>query len=66
MTERVQVDHRRCRRHALCVIVAPDVFARGGDGRMHVTQPASADAAARAREAERYCPLQAIDTERRR
>ncbi len=62
----VQVDHRRCRRHALCVILAPDVFAQGGDGRIHVAQPQSEDAASRARDAERYCPLQAIAADGRR
>lgn len=63
MRRPVEIDHRRCRRHGLCAIVAPTVFALGRDGRVRVAQPATAESMRAAREAERYCPLQAIDVD---
>ena len=54
------VEHRVCRRHGLCLAVAPEAFTVGLDGRIQVTGRADAAALEKARQAARLCPTQAI------
>ena len=57
------VEHRACRRHGLCLAVAPDAFRVGADGRVKPVAPADGPAIERARQAARLCPMQAIRVE---
>lgn len=60
MTPRPSVEHRVCRRHGLCLAVAPEAFSVGADGRIQVTARADDAALTKARQAARLCPTQAI------
>lgn len=63
MTPRRTVEHRTCRRHGLCLAVAPEAFAVGPDGRVQPTGRTDAAAVEKARQAARLCPTQAIRAE---
>jgi ferredoxin len=54
------VEHRTCRRHGLCLAVAPEAFTVGPDGRVQVTGRTDPAALAKAQQAARLCPTQAI------
>lgn len=60
MSARSVVEHRICRRHGLCLAVAPAAFEIGADGRVRVTGRSDPQAVAEARQAARLCPVQAI------
>ena len=57
---RANVEHRACRRHGLCLAVAPDVFEVGKDGRVGVRRAVDAAAVEQMQQAARLCPVQAI------
>lgn len=60
----VHVVHRRCRRHGLCLLVAPDAFAVSRTGRIEPRAGALEHATEQAHEAARLCPMQAIEVRR--
>lgn len=60
MSARPSVEHRACRRHGLCLAVAPDAFAVGTDGRIRVLRKLDDATLETARQAARLCPAQAI------
>lgn len=60
MSARRIVEHRTCRRHGLCLAVAPEAFTVGPDGRVQVTGRTDPAAAEKALQAARLCPTQAI------
>lgn len=57
----VHVEHRRCRRHGLCLLVAPEAVRVNRVGRIAPAARPSAVALEQAREAARLCPVQAIE-----
>lgn len=64
MSGRRSVEHRVCRRHGLCLAVAPEAFTVGSDGRIQVTSRGDEAALEKARQAARLCPTQAIRIDR--
>lgn len=57
----VHVEHRRCRRHGLCLLVAPDAVRVSRSGRVEPVARPSGVALEQAREAARQCPVQALE-----
>lgn len=60
MTVRRSVEHRVCRRHGLCLAMAPEAFTVAADGRVQPTARADEATLEKARQAARLCPTQAI------
>lgn len=60
MKRRASVEHRTCRRHGLCLAVAPESFEVGRDGRIRVSASADEATIEQMRQAARLCPVQAI------
>ncbi len=60
MTTGPAIEHRVCRRHGLCLAVAPEAFTVAADGRIQVTARDDEAAVEKARQAARLCPTQAI------
>ncbi len=60
MSGRRSVEHRVCRRHGLCLAMAPEAFTVAPDGRVQPTARADDAAIDKARQAARLCPTQAI------
>ncbi len=61
MSLKVIVDWDVCQDHGQCVISAPEVFALGEDGRMHVLIEEPDEALrSKAEDAADVCPVQAI------
>jgi NADPH-dependent 2,4-dienoyl-CoA reductase/sulfur reductase-like enzyme/ferredoxin len=57
---RVSVDNNRCHIYGICQQEAPEVFRVSEGGSLHYTPSVPAEFAARARQAARCCPMQAI------
>ncbi|MFD9128170.1 FAD-dependent oxidoreductase [Kitasatospora sp. NPDC059571] len=57
---KVSVDNRRCHIYGICQQEAPEVFTISKGGSLHYTANVPAPLAARARQAARCCPMQAI------
>jgi NADPH-dependent 2,4-dienoyl-CoA reductase/sulfur reductase-like enzyme/ferredoxin len=57
---RVSVDNNRCHIYGICQQEAPEVFRISDGGSLHYTPNVRAASAARARQAARCCPMQAI------
>ena len=61
---RVKVDFDVCLSNAVCMGVAPEIFEVDDEGELHVLQEDPPEALrARAEEAVRTCPVQAISIE---
>jgi NADPH-dependent 2,4-dienoyl-CoA reductase/sulfur reductase-like enzyme/ferredoxin len=57
---RIGVDNNRCHIYGICQQEAPEVFRISEGGSLHYTPSVPAEFAARARQAVRCCPMQAI------
>lgn len=57
---RVSVDNNRCHIYGICQQEAPEVFRISQGGSLHYTRNVPAEFAAKARQAVRCCPMQAI------
>ncbi|MFJ5612712.1 FAD-dependent oxidoreductase [Streptomyces sp. NPDC093221] len=57
---RISVDNNRCHIYGICQQEAPEVFRIAESGSLHYTRSVPADYAAKARQAVRCCPMQAI------
>ncbi|WP_165845816.1 FAD-dependent oxidoreductase [Streptacidiphilus pinicola] len=57
---RVSVDNNRCHIYGICQQEAPEVFRISDGGSLHYTGSVPAEFAAKARQAARCCPMQAI------
>ncbi|MYS21011.1 Ferredoxin, partial [Streptomyces sp. DvalAA-14] len=57
---RISVDNNRCHIYGICQQEAPEVFRIAESGSLHYTPAVPAELAARARQAARCCPMQAI------
>jgi NADPH-dependent 2,4-dienoyl-CoA reductase/sulfur reductase-like enzyme/ferredoxin len=57
---RVSVDNNRCRIYGICQQEAPEVFRISEGGSLHYTRSVPAEFAAKARQAVRCCPMQAV------
>ncbi|MFJ2732691.1 FAD-dependent oxidoreductase [Streptomyces sp. NPDC087317] len=57
---RVSVDNNRCHIYGICQQEAPEVFRVSEGGSLHYTRSVPAEFAAKARQAVRCCPMQAI------
>lgn len=57
---RISVDNNRCHIYGICQQEAPEVFRIAESGSLHYTRSVPADLAAKARQAVRCCPMQAI------
>ncbi|WP_344439342.1 FAD-dependent oxidoreductase [Kitasatospora nipponensis] len=57
---KVSVDNNRCHIYGICQQEAPEVFRIAEGGSLHYTGNVPADLAAKARQAVRCCPMQAI------
>ncbi|WP_173260944.1 FAD-dependent oxidoreductase [Streptomyces pacificus] len=62
---RLSVDNGRCRVYGICQQEAPELFRVSQSGSLHYTRSVPAEFAAKARQAARCCPMQAIETVRR-
>ncbi|MFJ9863882.1 FAD-dependent oxidoreductase [Streptomyces sp. NPDC101165] len=60
---RVSVDNNRCHIYGICQQEAPEVFRISGGGSLHYTRAVPEEFAAKARQAVRCCPMQAIKIE---
>ncbi|MFI1165084.1 FAD-dependent oxidoreductase [Streptomyces sp. NPDC020801] len=60
---RISVDNNRCHIYGICQQEAPEVFRISEGGSLHYTRGVPAEFAARARQAARCCPMQAIAIE---
>ena len=58
---RVSVDNNRCHIYGICQQEAPEVFRISEGGSLHYTRGVPAEFAAKARQAVRCCPMQAIE-----
>jgi len=58
---RVSVDNNRCHIYGICQQEAPEVFRISEGGSLHYTRSVPAEFAAKARQAVRCCPMQAIE-----
>jgi ferredoxin len=60
----VRVDRGKCRGHAQCVLIAPEVFDLGDDDRAHVlSEVVPPEAAAAVTDAVLMCPEAAIEAD---
>ncbi|CAG7652372.1 FAD-dependent oxidoreductase [Actinacidiphila bryophytorum] len=57
---RVSVDNNRCHIYGICQQEAPEVFRISEGGSLHYTRAVPAEFAAKARQAVRCCPMQAV------
>jgi NADPH-dependent 2,4-dienoyl-CoA reductase/sulfur reductase-like enzyme/ferredoxin len=57
---RISVDNNRCHIYGICQQEAPEVFRISEGGSLHYTPAVPAELAAKARQAVRCCPMQAI------
>lgn len=57
---RISVDNNRCHIYGICQQEAPEVFRISAGGSLHYTRAVPAEFAAKARQAVRCCPMQAV------
>ncbi|WP_052397709.1 FAD-dependent oxidoreductase [Streptomyces sp. NRRL F-5123] len=57
---RISVDNNRCHIYGICQQEAPEVFRISAGGSLHYTRAVPAELAAKARQAVRCCPMQAV------
>ncbi|MFG1805585.1 FAD-dependent oxidoreductase [Streptomyces sp. NPDC049040] len=57
---RISVDNNRCHIYGICQQEAPEVFRISEGGSLHYTRAVPAEFAAKARQAVRCCPMQAV------
>ncbi|MFH8768921.1 FAD-dependent oxidoreductase [Streptomyces sp. NPDC017958] len=57
---RISVDNNRCHIYGICQQEAPEVFRISKGGSLHYTRAVPAEFAAKARQAARCCPMQAV------
>ncbi|WP_051370565.1 FAD-dependent oxidoreductase [Streptomyces sp. 142MFCol3.1] len=60
---RISVDNNRCHIYGICQQEAPEVFRISEGGSLHYTRGVPAEFAAKARQAVRCCPMQAVAIE---
>lgn len=60
---RISVDNNRCHIYGICQQEAPEVFRISEGGSLHYTRGVPAELAAKARQAARCCPMQAVAIE---
>ncbi|WP_338672474.1 FAD-dependent oxidoreductase [Streptomyces sp. SCSIO 30461] len=58
---RLSVDNSRCHIYGICQQEAPEVFRISQSGSLHYSRNVPAESSARARQAARCCPMQAIE-----